>query len=119
VPYDEHRGMRLLTPAQRRLVIAIVEALVEHDEAILRGFGAYDNGDPYEPTQRWRLWDHVDLVRPRGDPLDWEAWADTDETSPWAVIDVQMWTVQEDGPSELDLHLEVTDEEVHYMGMWS
>jgi hypothetical protein len=38
-----------------------VRALVDHDEPVLREAAAYDHGDPYEFTRRWRLWVHVVL----------------------------------------------------------
>ena len=112
--------MMLLTPEEREVVGAVVDALCEHNEPLLRALGAYDDGaDPFEPTRHWRLWDQVDLVRPAGDPIDWEAWSGRNQDSGWAWVDVRMLTMQEGGPSDLIVHLDVRGNDLLYRGMWT
>jgi hypothetical protein len=64
----EDPGVELLTDAELAAVVRVVRAFVDHDEVVLRDVGAYAHGDPYEEARHWRLWDHVDLVIPPGDP---------------------------------------------------
>lgn len=102
-------------------VRAVVTALVDHDRAALEQFGAFDGGDPYEPTLRWREWPQVELMMPEGEPGSWEGevYGTPTPDNPWVAVDVRMWTVQEGGPSELWLHLDVAGTEVLFGGMWS
>ena len=60
---DEPPGVESLSDGELAALVRFVRALVDHDEAVLRHSGAYDNGgDPYMYTRNWRLWDHVDLI---------------------------------------------------------
>jgi hypothetical protein len=113
-------GLELLSDQERQTVVEVVQALVSHDEPRLRRFGAIsdDMPDPYEPTRGWRLWAKVDLVLPSGEPADWEADVFRTAERGWTV-DVRMWTVQEKGPSDLVLHLDVAGTRVLYRGMWT
>jgi hypothetical protein len=83
-----------------------VRALVDHDEAVLREAGAYDHRDPYEFTRRWRLWDHVDLVMPPGEPTTWEMDVFRRGSSLPASIVFGMFTEQE-GRSDLTLDVDL------------
>jgi hypothetical protein len=113
-------GLELLSDAERQLVVGVVHALVDREEEALRRVGAIADGlpDPYEPTRRWRLWDQVSLVMPPGDPLEWEADVSGSPDRGWAV-DVRMWTAEEQGPSDLVLHLDVNGSRRLYRGMWT
>jgi hypothetical protein len=66
-------GVEALSDGELAALVGFVRALIDHDEAVLREAGAYDDGgDPYMFTRDWRLWDHVDLVMPPGEPRAWE-----------------------------------------------
>lgn len=119
-PDDAARPLGELGSIELDAVVATVRALVDEDRATLERIGAYEHGDPYEPTLRWRQWPKVDLVPPAGDPADWEGEVHGDPTpdNPWVAVDVRMWTAQEEGPSELWLHLEIAGTQVRYGGMW-
>jgi hypothetical protein len=102
----EEPGVELLTDAELAAVVRVVRALVDHDEVVLRDVGAYEHGDPYEETHHWRLWDHVDLVMPPGDPRTWRMRVIRVPTAHGVALDVEMWTEQE-GRSELTLQMEM------------
>jgi hypothetical protein len=102
----EDPGVELLTDAELAAVVRVVRAFVDHDEVVLRDVGAYAHGDPYEETRHWRLWDHVDLVMPPGDPRTWTMLVLRGPDTPWISLDVEMWTEQE-GRSELTLVMEM------------
>lgn len=112
-------GLELLSDQERQAVVGLVEALVDQDESALRAVDAFAGGsDPYEPTRRWRLWPKVDLVVPPGNPVAWEANVCRAPDRGWSVA-VRMWTVQEEGPSDLILHLDVAGPRLLYRGMWT
>ena len=107
---DEVRGVESLSDDELEAVVRFVQALVDHDESVLRESGAYDDGgDPFIFTRNWRLWDHVDLIMPPGEPRTWEmgVFRDGSSTLP-AAIAFDMFTSQE-GRSDLTL-------EVHLVG---
>jgi hypothetical protein len=102
----EEPGVELLTDTELAAVVRVVRAFVDHDEVVLRDVGAYEHGDPYEETHHWRLWDHVDLVMPPGDPRTWRMLVIRGRDRSWVTLDVEMWTEQE-GRSELTLQMEM------------
>lgn len=103
-------GGESLTDAELATVIRVVQALVDHDVDYLRPTGAYaDGGDPYMWTRHWRLWDHVDLVTPPGDPRTWMRGVIRGGDNPWVAVDIDMWTKQE-GRSDLTLSIELNTE---------
>jgi hypothetical protein len=105
----EARGVESLSDVELALLVRFVRALVDHDESVLRESGAYDDGgDPYMFTRHWRLWDHVDLVMPPGEPRTWEMGVVRDGSTLPASIAFDMFTAQE-GRSDLTL-------EVHLVG---
>jgi hypothetical protein len=102
---EEEPGVESLSDDELAALVGLVRALVDHDEAILRGSGAYDGGgDPYMFTRGWRLWDHVDLIMPPGDPRTWEMRVYREASSLPAAVDFEMFTVQE-GRSDLTLEV--------------
>ena len=103
---EEVLGVEALSDDELAAVVRFVRALVDHDEASLRGAGAFDNGDPYEFTRRWRLWDHVDLVMPPGEPTTWEMDVFRRGSSLPASIVFGMFTEQE-GRSDLTLDVDL------------
>jgi hypothetical protein len=106
VAIDEPPGVESLSDGELAALVRFVRALVDHDEAVLREAGAYDHGDPYEFTRRWRLWDHVDLIMPPGEPRTWQMDVYRREEALPASIDFDMFTVQE-GRSELTLAVDL------------
>jgi hypothetical protein len=54
----------------------------------------------------WRLWDHVDLIMPPGEPTTWEMSVYREGSSLPAAIVFDMFTVQE-GRSELTLAVDL------------
>jgi hypothetical protein len=54
---EEVPGVEALSDDELTALVRLVQALVDYDEAVLREAGAFDHGDPYEFTRRWRLWD--------------------------------------------------------------
>jgi hypothetical protein len=88
-------------------LVRFVRALVDHDEAVLRKAGAYDHGDPYEFTRRWRLWDHVDLIMPPSEPRTWQMDVYRREEAFSASIVFDMFTVQQQGRSDLTLAVDL------------
>jgi hypothetical protein len=59
---EEVPGVEALSDDELAAVARFVRALVDHDEAALQGAGAYDRGDPYEFTRRWRLQEIVGIL---------------------------------------------------------
>ena len=91
---DEVPGVEVLSEDELAALVRFMRALVDQDEAFLREAGAYDQGDPYEFTRRWRLWgprrpDHA--ARRAEDVAD--ARPSTGGGSP-RPIDFDMFTVQ-------------------------
>lgn len=115
------RALGELGAAELDTIRSVVRALVDRDRAALEAFGAYEHGDPYESTLGWRKWPRVDLVMPDGAPATWEgeAYGVATDDNPWVAVDIRMWTAQEQGPSELVLHLDVAGSDLRYGGMWS
>ena len=105
-PLDEVPGVEVLSEDELAALVRFMRALVDHDEAVLREAGAYDHGDPYEFTRRWRLWDHVDLIMPPGEPRTWQMHVYRREEALPASIDFDMFTVQE-GRSDLTLEVDL------------
>jgi hypothetical protein len=105
-PLDEVPGDEVLSEDELAALVRFMRALVDHDEAVLREAGAYDQGDPYEFTRRWRLWDHVDLIMPPGEPRTWQMHVYRREEALPASIDFDMFTVQE-GRSDLTLEVDL------------
>jgi hypothetical protein len=103
---EEVPGVEAPSDDELAAVVRFVRALVDHDEAALRGAGAYDRGDPYEFTRRWRLWDQVDLVMPPGEPRTWQMDVFRRGSDLPASIDFGMFTMQE-GRSELSLDVDL------------
>jgi hypothetical protein len=102
---DEVPGVESLSDEELAVLARFVRALVHHDEAVLRNWGAYDGGgDPYMFTRDWRMWDHVDLIMPPGEPKTWEMGVYRDESTLPAAIVLDMFTVQE-GRSDLTLEV--------------
>jgi hypothetical protein len=104
VDANEVPGVESLSDDELAALVRFVRALVDHDEAVLRESGAYDDGgDPYMWTRNWRLWDHVDLVMPPGEPRTWvmEVYRQDGPTT----VDFDMFTVQEEGRSDLTLEV--------------
>jgi hypothetical protein len=57
---------------------------------------AYDDGaDPCIFTRDWRLWDHVDLIMPPGEPRTWQMDVYREGSDLPASIVFDMFTVQE------------------------
>jgi hypothetical protein len=107
---DAVLGGESLTDAELATVVRVVQALVDHDVDYLRQTGAYaDGGDPYIWTRHWRLWDHVDLVVPPGDPRTWILGVIRGGYNSWVAVDIDMWTKQE-GRSDLTLSLDLNTE---------
>jgi hypothetical protein len=107
VAIDEPPGVESLSDGELTALVRFVRALVDHDEAVLRESGAYDGGgDPYMYTRDWRLWDHVDLIMPPGEPRTWQMHVYRREEALPASIDFDMFTVQE-GPSDLTLEVDL------------
>ena len=105
VAIDEPPGVESLSDGELTALVRFVRALVDHDEAVLRESGAYDGGgDPYMYTRGWRLWDHVDLIMPPGEPRTWEMSVYREGSSLPAAIDFDMFTAQE-GRSDLTLQV--------------
>jgi hypothetical protein len=103
----EIAGVETLSDGELAALVRFVRALVDHDEAILRDCGAFDGGgDPYLYTRHWRLWDHVDLIMPPGEPRTWEMGVIRDGSSLPAAIVFDMWTAQE-GRSDLTLEVDL------------
>jgi hypothetical protein len=101
-------GVEALSDEELAALVRFVRAVIDHDEAVLRAAGAYDDGgDPYLFTRNWRLWDHVDLVMPPGEPRTWVMDVYRDGNTLPAAIVFDMLTVQE-GRSDLTL-------EVHFV----
>ena len=102
---DDVPGVESLSDEELAVLVRFVRALVDHDEAVLRNSGAYDDGgDPYMFTRDWPLWDHVDLIMPPGEPRTWEMGVYRDGSTLPAAITFDMFTAQED---RSDLTLEV------------
>ena len=75
---------------------------MDHDESVLREPGAYDDGgDPYIFTPHRRLWDHVDLIMPPGEPKTWEMGVFRDGSTLPAAIAFDMFTerIKPEAPS--------------------
>jgi hypothetical protein len=103
-------GGESLTEDELAAVVRVVQALVDHDTDHLRPTGAYDDGgDPYLFTHHWRLWDHVDLVTPPGDPRTWIRGVVRGADNLWVALDIDMWTKQE-GRSDLTLSIDLKTE---------
>jgi hypothetical protein len=105
-PLDEVPGVEVLSEDALAALVRFVRALVDHAEAVLRKAGAYDHGDPYEFTRRSRLWDHVDLIMPPGEPRTWQMDVYRREEALPASIVFDMFTVQE-GRSDLTLAVDL------------
>lgn len=103
----EDLGAESLNESELAAVVRVVRALIDHHESFLRDIGAYEKGDPYSETQPWRLWDHVDLVMPRGDPREWKMNVFRGQDPPGFALEIEMWTEQE-GRSDLTLEIEMT-----------
>lgn len=102
---NEVPGVESLSDDELAVLARFVRALVDHDETALRESGAYDDGgDPYLFTRGWRLWDHVDLIMPPGEPRTWVMDVYREGSSLPAAIDFDMFTVQE-GQSDLTLQV--------------
>jgi hypothetical protein len=103
----EVTGVGSLSDDELAALVRFVRALVDHDEAVLREAGAYDDGgDPYMFTRGWRLWDHVDLIMPPGEPKTWEMDVYREAATLPAAIVFDMFTVQE-GRSDLTLQVDL------------
>ena len=105
-PAEEVPGVEALSDDELAALVRLVQALVDHDEAVLREAGAYDGGDPYEFTRRWRLWDHVDVVMPPGEPRTWQMAVYRGKDALPASVNIDMFTVQE-GRSDLTLEVDL------------
>jgi hypothetical protein len=105
-PLLEEPGVEALSDDEFAALGRFVRALVNHDEAVLREAGAYDHGDPYEFTRRWRLWDHVDLIMPPGEPRTWQMHVFRHRSDLPASIVFDMFTEQE-GRSDLTLEVDL------------
>lgn len=104
---DEVRGVESLSDDELAALVRFIRALVDHDEPVLRESGAYDDGgDPYMFTRHWRLWDHVDLIMPPGEPKTWEMGVLRDRSTLPAAIAFDMFTEQE-GRSDLTLDVDL------------
>ena len=104
--YEVPRG-ESLRDEELDAVVRDVQAFLDEDVAFLREIGAYEQGgDPYIWTHHWRLWDHVDLIRPPGDPRTWVLGVYRGDDNRWAGVDVEMWTKQE-GRSELVMEIDL------------
>jgi hypothetical protein len=102
---DEVPGVESLSDDELAALVRFVRALVDHDETVLSEAGAYDDGgDPYMFTRDCRLWDHVDLTMPPGEPRTWGMEVYRDGSSLPAAIAFDMFTVQE-GRSDLTLEI--------------
>lgn len=98
-------GVESLSDGELAALVRFVQALIDHDETVLREAGAYENGgDPYMFTRDWRLWDHVDLIMPPGEPRTWEMSVFRDGGTLLAAIVFDMFTAQE-GRSDLTLEV--------------
>jgi hypothetical protein len=107
VAIDEPPGVESLSDGELAVLVRFMRALVDHDEAALREAGAFDyGGDPYEFTRRWRLWEHVDLMMPPGEPRTWQMDVYREGSDLPASIVFDMFTVQE-GRSELTLEVDL------------
>ena len=112
-------GLELLSPEELQAVMLVVRAVVGHDEDRLRALCTVDDDvDPFEPTRHWREWPQVDLVVPPGEATEWGADVIGSPDRGWTV-DIRMWTVQEEGPSDLVLHLEVAGSLIGFRGLWT
>jgi hypothetical protein len=105
-PSEEVPGVEALSDDELAALVRLVQALVDHDEVVLRDAGAYDHGDPYEFTRRWRLWDHVDVIMPPGEPRTWQMDVYRHGRDVRASIVCDMFTVQE-GRSDLTLEVDL------------
>jgi hypothetical protein len=104
---DEGRGVESLSDDELAALVRFVRALVDHDQSVLRESGAYDDGgDPYMFTRHWRLWDHVDLVMPPGEPRTWEMGVFRDGSTLPAAIVFDMFTEQQ-GRSDITLEVDL------------
>jgi hypothetical protein len=103
---EEVPGVEALSDDELTALVRLVQALVDYDEAVLREAGAFDHGDPYEFTRRWRLWDHVDVIMPPGEPRTWQMDVYRRGSDLPASIVCDMFTVQE-GRSDLSLEVDL------------
>jgi hypothetical protein len=103
---EEVPGVEALSDDELAALVRFVRALVDHDEVALREAGAFDHGDPYEFTRRWRLWDHVDVIMPPGEPRTWQMDVYRRGSDLPVSIVCDMFTVQE-GRSDLSLEVDL------------